>query len=48
MDREEVVCTQTGILLSHKKACDLAIRVSIADLEAIMLNETSQRNTNTV
>ena len=48
MDKEDVVYMYTGILFIHKKNEILPFATAWIDLEGIMLNEISQRKTNTV
>ena len=42
MDKEDVVHTCNGILLSHKKEWNNAICSNMADLEITILSEVSQ------
>ena len=48
MDKEEVVHTCNGMLLSHKKEWIFPFTTTWLDLEGIMLSEMSQRKTNAV
>ena len=43
MDKEDVVHTYSGLLLSHKKEWNDAIFSNIEDLEIIILGEVSQK-----
>ena len=43
MDKEHVVQTHNGILLSHKKSEMMPFAVTWAQLEIIILSEVSQR-----
>ena len=46
MDKEDVVYTYNGILLSHKKSEIWPFATTWMDLESIMLSEISQTNKN--
>ena len=46
MDKEELVKTYNGILLSHKKNEILLFAMTWLELEGTMLNKISQRKTN--
>ena len=46
MDKEDVVYTYNGILLSHKKNKIMPFVATWMDLEMVILSEVSQRKTN--
>ena len=49
MDKEDVVYTYNGILLSHKKKNEiLPFAATWMDLELLILSEVSQRKTNII
>ena len=48
MDKEDVVHTHNGILLSHEKNEIMPFAATWMDLEIIILNEVRMRKTNTI
>ena len=48
MTKEDVVHVHSEILLSHKENEMLALGATQMELEIIILNEVSQKNTNTI
>jgi len=48
MDKENVVCGHNEILFRHNKKEILSFMTKWMDFEGIMLNERSQKKTNTI